>query len=334
MSDRPAFSVRDVTAEPGTMEYGTLPALELADGTIVDFPIIVAAGAEAGPTLFVGAGVHGDEITGVEAAHQVMRDLDPAGLRGNVICMPIQNPLAVQMQYRTALQLTIKSSLDQTPGDPSLCFPGDPGGNTVQQMAHTIFEVMTMADAVIDLHTPATGGRYMPFVFPPALTVGPAAVRARELAKAFGPAIVLDTDHGAYITPQMAHMQLGERGIPAFGMETGEGGKLEEDLAIEVAEGIANVMRFMDMIDGEVIEHDPLIASSFTMIRATRGGLLHTTRDLGDDIVAGDLLATVTDRYGRTVEEIHAPHDGVLVRATTLASIASGERVAQLTVAA
>src|SRR6185437_12094969 len=128
------LTIHELTAAPGTTARGTLPAVELADGTAVSFPVMLAAGARPGPTLFVGAGVHGDEITGIEAVHQLMRVLDPAELSGNVVAMPMQNPLGVQMQYRTAFQLLAKSSLDQAPGDPSLCFPGDPEGNTVQRM--------------------------------------------------------------------------------------------------------------------------------------------------------------------------------------------------------
>jgi predicted deacylase len=325
-----ALSVHGLVAEPGTTAYGGVPAVEFADGTQVEIPIVLIAGAQPGPTVFLGAGVHGDEITGVEAVHQVIRALDPAELRGNVICVPMQNPLAVQMQYRTALQLTAKSSLDQAPGDPSLCFPGDPAGNTVQRMAATVFEMMEMSDAVIDLHTPATGGRYLPFIFLPAKSAGPAAERAMELARAFQPDFILDTDHGPYVTAEMAHMVLAARGIPAFGMETGEGGRLEEDLAADVARGVLNVLRHLEMLDGELEDEDVLVLKAFTPVRCNRGGILHTAVGLGDHVAEGDLLATITDRYGRVVEEISAPHAGFVNRATTFATVASGERVAQL----
>jgi predicted deacylase len=297
---------------------------------VVEIPIVLTAGAQAGPTLFVGAGVHGDEITGIEAVHEVIRAVDPAELRGNVISVPIQNPLAVQMQYRTAFQLLAKSSLDQAPGDPSLCFPGDPAGNTVQRMAATLFQMMERCDAVIDLHTPATGGRYLPFIFLPARAVGPAAERAMELARAFQPDFILDTDHGVYITAEMAHMMLAARGIPAFGMEAGEGGRLEHDVAARVARGVLNVMRHLDMVDGEVEDRDVLVITSFTPVRCSRGGLLHPVVALGDHVEEGALLATITDRYGHLVEEVTAPHAGMLNRATTFATVASGERIAQL----
>jgi predicted deacylase len=329
-SSASALSVHGVRAEPGSTVYGGVPAVELADGTVVEIPIVLTAGARPGPTVFVGAGVHGDEITGVEAVHRAIRALDPSELRGNVISVPIQNPLAVQMQYRTALQLTAKSSLDQAPGDPSLCFPGDPNGNTVQRMAATIFAMMERSDAVIDLHTPATGGRYLPFIFLPARSTGPAAERAMELARAFQPRFILDTDHGPYITAQMAHMVLAGRGIPAFGMETGEGGRLEEDLAADVARGVLNVLGRLDMVDREIEDRDVLVLRAFTPVRCSRGGILHTAVELGDHVEEGALLATITDRYGHVVEEVFAPHAGMLNRATTFATVASGERVAQL----
>jgi predicted deacylase len=324
------LTVHGITAEPGTAAYGGVPAVEYADGTQVEIPVVLFAGAQPGPTVFVGAAVHGDEITGIHAVHEVIRELDPTQLRGNVICVPIQNPVAVQMQYRTALQLLAKSSLDQAPGDPSLCFPGDPEGNTVQRMAAALWAMMEVSDAVIDLHTPATGGRYMPFIFLPSKDKGEPYERAKELARAFGPAFILDTDHGVYVTPNMTHMVLADHGIAAFGMEVGEGGRLEPDLAEDTARGIFNILRHMDMLDGEVEDKEVLVLKSFTPVRCSRGGLLHVVHELGEHVAEGEVLARITDRFGQVVEEVKAPHAGFVNRSTTFATVASGERVAQL----
>lgn len=332
MAIQSPLSVGDAVAEPGAVSYGTMPALELADGTQVDYPVILVGGAEPGPTVFVGAGVHGDEITGIEATHRLVRAVDASQLAGNLVVFPIQNPLAVSMQHRVALQLITKSPMDQMPGDPWMVFPGKADGNTFQRMAAQLFGVMSSCDAVIDIHTPTTGGRYLPFIFPPPRSAGAAAAeKARAMALAWGPHFILDTEVGVYVMPTSPNAVLAAHGVPAFGFETGEGGKLEEDLADDVVRGVLNVLRHLEMQPGELEGgREPVMVKAFTEVRCSRGGFLHPTLELGADVRKGDVMATVTDRYGRTVEEVPAPHDGPLLRSTTFATVASGERIGQL----
>jgi predicted deacylase len=44
----------------------------------------------------------------------------------------------------------------------------------------------------------------------------------------------------------------------------------------------------------------------------------------------GDTLARIVDIFGDTVETVLAPEPGVFVRATTLSTVSTGERVATL----
>jgi hypothetical protein len=202
-------------------------------------------------------------------------------------------------------------------------------------MARALFEVMTTADVVIDLHTPTTGGRYLPFIFVPPASLGPAARKALALAEAFAPYFILAATEGVYVTPTAPHMILAERGIAAFGFEVGEGGLLEEDLADDVVRGLLNVLKSLNMLAGELSQPlEPLLVERFTEVRCSRGGFLHQTCALGETVAAGELLSTITDRFGHVVEKVSAPHDGPLLRATTFATVASGERVAQLGVLA
>jgi predicted deacylase len=51
---------------------------------------------------------------------------------------------------------------------------------------------------------------------------------------------------------------------------------------------------------------------------------------LGQAVKQGDLLCRVVDIFGDEVERIVAPVDGLFVRATTLSTVTTGERVATL----
>ena len=52
------------------------------EASYLNMPVFVARGATAGPTLCVTAGVHGDELNGVEVARRAFAKIDPQSLRG------------------------------------------------------------------------------------------------------------------------------------------------------------------------------------------------------------------------------------------------------------
>jgi predicted deacylase len=327
--------VAGLAVAPGTRERGVVPAIELADGSTVGFPLLVVAGARPGPTLYVGAAIHGDEINGVEIVYRVARAVDPATLAGTLLAVPVQNPLGLQGQHRFPLGLLLKSPLDQAPADMWATFPGNRGGNSTERMAAILHdEVMARADVLVDIHTPTTGGRYAPFAFLPPARCGAVARRAEELARAFGADFILDAEQGIYVDDRTPHVVAAGRGAVGFGVELGEGGRLEAESVERGARGLTNLLVALEMLPGTV---EPLgrqmVIRSMTAVRCGRGGLLHLHAALGSELAAGQLVATVTNPYGDVVEEIAAPHAGPLVRITTFPTVASGERVAQIGVA-
>ena len=69
---------------------------------------------------------------------------------------------------------------------------------------------------------------------------------------------------------------------------------------------------------------------SFSALRARCGGLLITEVELGEAVRSGDVLCRIVDIFGEEVECVVAPADGLFVRATTLSTVTTGERVATL----
>jgi len=97
-----------------------------------------------GPTAWIEAGIHGDEIAGVHAAEELLETgLEPE--RGTLIVCPLMNPRAYRAQQRMA------------PGglDLNRCFPGDPAGTRAEhRLAATFMSAMTNArpDLLVTLH--------------------------------------------------------------------------------------------------------------------------------------------------------------------------------------
>jgi predicted deacylase len=84
------------TVAPGTSARLALDFCELADGTRITLPAIVANGKRPGPRLYIGATIHGDEVVGAAIVAKLMAEVDPAALAGSIVAIPVQHPLAFQ----------------------------------------------------------------------------------------------------------------------------------------------------------------------------------------------------------------------------------------------
>ena len=52
-------------------------------------PVWIARGARPGKTLAVTAGIHGDELNGVEIARRIFAETDPNDLSGTLVVLPV-----------------------------------------------------------------------------------------------------------------------------------------------------------------------------------------------------------------------------------------------------
>ena len=79
------LQVEHLQAEPGQRFDGYLDVAEMQDGTPARVPMVLINGAQSGPTLYLQAMSDGDELNGLAVARQVLKRLDPARLKGQVI---------------------------------------------------------------------------------------------------------------------------------------------------------------------------------------------------------------------------------------------------------
>jgi predicted deacylase len=329
MSD--TFAFEGLTVEPGTVQRTSIPLMQLADGTTVSIQVMFMNGARPGPRLYLGAGIHGDEVNSIAIVAQAMKQVDLRQLAGSIICVPVQHPLALYSDHRLPLAQFLKSPLDQAPADAWTCFPGQADGNLAQVIAATLFRMIETCDFALDIHTPTRGGRYVPIAILPHAGIGPAAQVAEEMGRALGTGFVMRGERGMYVSDGILCVEATKAGIPALTFEIGEGGRLEQESIATGTACVLNLLRHLKMIDGAVeAPAETHVMRDFLGLRASRGGLLITEVKLGQAVKQGDLLCRVVDIFGDEVERFVAPVDGLFVRATTLSTVTTGERVATL----
>ncbi|MFK7931662.1 MAG: succinylglutamate desuccinylase/aspartoacylase family protein, partial [Myxococcota bacterium] len=109
-------------------------------------PVITFAARQPGPTVVVTANMHGDETTGLFAAHALIERITPAGPgRGTLVFMPSLNPEGLKNASRVV----------PTDGnDLNRAFPGRRRGRAAERMAERIWRELGQLkpDVVIDLH--------------------------------------------------------------------------------------------------------------------------------------------------------------------------------------
>src|SRR5262244_4629217 len=233
--------VAGLSIPAGSVVRHALDITELADGSRITLPLLLINGAAPGPRLYLGAAIHGDEVSGVEILFRACAQVHLDTLAGSIVCVLVQNPLAFQVDHRVPVGLYLKSPLDQMPIDPWTTFPGDPAGTITERLSHALFSLMRGADAAIDVHTPTRGGRYVPITILPHPSL-PGFAKTEALGQAFGSGWIMATDQGMYVRDGILCVEATRAGIPCFTFEIGEGGRVEDDATEIGARCVLNAM--------------------------------------------------------------------------------------------
>jgi predicted deacylase len=127
-------------------------------------------------------------------------------------------------------------------------------------------------------------------------------------------------------------MVVAEHGIPSLGCEIGRGLTTEQSLIEVGTRGILNVLKHLRMLDAATpIKTDKqVVVDKITSARAHRGGLCSLEVKPGDLIKKGGVIATVTDLFGKKVEECLSPIEGYAITLTAFPSVHRGERIARI----
>lgn len=297
----------------GTSRDVKLAVGESYSSMTVRIPIHIRRGPVDGPVVFITAALHGDEINGTGAVRQLILDEDFRMKRGSVILVPVLNLLAFERHSR---YLPDRRDLNRS-------FPGSSTGSLAGRMASRIFnEIVSRCDYGIDLHTAAVRRTNFPNV-----RADMANPEVRWLAEAFGSEIIINNKgpRGAF------RREACDVGCPTIILEGGEVWKVEPGIVESATRGIKNVLRKLEMLDGEPESPDyRVLVEKSKWIRADRGGFLRFHVKPGDIIEKDQPLATNTTLLGRERSMLHAPFNAVVIGMTTLPAVSPGEPVCNL----
>lgn len=299
---------------PGARAEIDLPVSALATHAPVNLTVLAVRGERPGPTLFVSAALHGDEVVGTEAIRRLLRHPALEHMAGTLLAVPVVNAYGFVANER---YLPDGRDLNRS-------FPGSGGGSLAARLARLFLrEVVQRADLGIDLHT---GARHRSNL--PQLRLAGRGRPVRDLAAAFGAPVVL-------IGPAPeGSLRAAAEGVPILLYEGGEALRLDEEAVRGGLAGCLGVMRASGMIAGGPAPRPPAWLRRGGWERAPQGGMVRHRAALGDMVAAGDLLATVGDPFGRGEEPVRARRDGIVIGRSHLPTANLGDAIYNVAVPA
>lgn len=280
---------------PGDRRRLSLRAGESFAGDAVDIPVLVVRGTTPGPTLCLVAGVHGDELNGIEIVRKVFEDLTPRDVSGMLVGVPVAN---VHGLRRSSRYLPDQRDLNRF-------FPGHPGGSSASRIANALFEsVVEPCDALVDFHTGSFQRTNLPQV-----RGDLGNPRILELAKGFGIGEIVHSAGRAGTLRRAA----ADAGIPAVTFEAGEPLRFQAEEIDRGVAGLRGLLASLRMAKGGLPRRPHRIYYRSRWLRVNDGGIFLTERRLGDAVQVGDPLGTVTDPVTNERSTVIAPFRGRII---------------------
>jgi predicted deacylase len=301
---------RPTLPEPGEKRRGVLrfshPAL--ADW---EWPFVVARGLSDGPAVAILSGVHAGEYPPIAANIRFMHDLDATQLRGTIVSLPVVDPPA--FYTRSAFVCPVDGK------NPNRFFPGDPNGSFTEVLTSAIFtNIIATATHLIDLHCGDVFEHLAPFTICRGSGNEEIDRVARGMAEAFGLPFVVASKPSGVANPGTTSAASAAAGIPAITSEAGGRGLLTEPETQMQLHGIANVLRYLGALDGDV-EPTPgqRTFSSSNGFHTPVEGMWLPEVDLQEEVTQGQRIGRIENLYGDEVAEIQAPVTGMVLYLTS-----------------
>ena len=323
------LQVGSIVSLPGRTVTGFLDVPAGVDeGTRI--PVAIIQGTKPGPVLALVAGSHGTEYASIIALEKLIEELDPAKVAGTVIILPLVNIASFEQKVPHVNPVDHKSM--------NRFYPGKPDGTQTERASWLITrEVVDKCDYLIDYHGGDLDENLRPYEYWSPTGQARQDELSRQMALAFGvDHIVIERDYPKDIAAsRYLGSTSGLRGKPTLVVEAGYAGTAEAGDVNLLVEGTLNVMRLIRMLPGSapVTEH-PVWIERIAPMTSEKAGIFYPTVQRGSFAEAGMKIGYVTDYFGKTIYEAHAPEAGVVLYICSVPSMKQGDTIAYIGVPA
>lgn len=300
---------------PGKALQLNLEVAHLHTRTPIQVPVLVERAKEDGPTILVMAGLHGDELNGIEIVRRFLRKKLNKPTKGTIICLPIFNIFGFLNLQR---ELPDGRDLNRS-------FPGSSNGSLASQFAfHFMKEIAPHCDYIIDFHTGATQRNNFPQI-----RCECTDQQSVALAKIFNPPFILHSN----LIAKTLRESIVKRNKMMLLFEGGKSNNIEENVVEEGLNGLKRVISHLGMRNYKIdISKDrlPIFIGQSKWMRAPSSGMFQCFVANGTAVQKGEILALVTDPYGKYEKKIKASQTGYVICINEASVVYKGDAIIHL----
>lgn len=296
---------------PGTSQELNFSFAKLHTNTPIDVPIIIERSQFDGPTVLFVAGIHGDEVNGIEVVRQLVSKGINKPKIGTTICIPIINIFGFLQKVR------------EFPDgrDLNRAFPGSKSGSLAARVAYQLMnDIVPNVDYCLDFHTGGSSRFNAPHV-----RVEKGNNTLTKLAETFNAPFIL---HSKNLKKSFRNA-CRKKGIPLLLFEGGKSNSIDTVVSNTGVNGSKRVLHHLGMLKTKFKVSSPkkssVTISRSKWIRANASGMFKSTIAVGIFVNQGDVIGQITDPYGKIFKRVKASNDGYVVNVNEAPLVYQGD---------
>ena len=287
------------TIKPGQSVEISFNVAKLHTGTLVDIPIIVERSKKPGPVILFTAGIHGDEINGVEIVRQIISKGINKPKIGTIICVPVLNVFGF-----------INMEREFPDGrDLNRVFPGSKSGSLASRVAYSLVsEIVPHADFIMDFHT---GGALR--FNAPQIRIAEGNEELNIAAKIFGAPFVLYSKN----LNKSFRNTCNRMNKPILLFEGGKSIHIDNDVTNTGVNGAKRILAHFGMLQRKFKVSEPkkpvVFINESRWIRASYSGMFKASIAIGSKVEKGQVIGHITDPYGKFNHFVKTSNSGYVI---------------------
>lgn len=276
----------------------------------IEIPVSIYRSINDGPTVLLLAGMHGEELNGIEIIRRLLiRNIFNHLRCGTVITIPVINVISFLYGSR---ELPDGKDLNR-------CFPGSESGSLGSRIAHDLMgKIIPQIDIGIDFHTGGASISNYPqirCVFNDAANI--------ELAEKFGAPFTLNSP----FRDKSLRKEAARIGKHILVYEGGESARWDEFSINEGVDGCLRLLNSLGMTHITVPENKTKIIPKTTWVRARHSGLFYAYKKYGAFIRKDEVIGAIADPFGEVEYKIKSPANGYIVGLNNKPMINQGDAI-------
>nr|WP_321221721.1 succinylglutamate desuccinylase/aspartoacylase family protein [uncultured Psychroserpens sp.] len=285
----------------------------------LEVPIIIERSKKPGPTVLITAGIHGDEINGVEIVRQIIAKGINKPKIGTTICVPVINVFGFLNMDR----------LFPDGRDLNRVFPGSANGSLASRVANFVMkELVPHVDFAMDFHT---GGadRFNASQ----IRIVKDDDRLIELAHVFGAPFIYYSQN----LNKSFRNACSKAGVPMLLFEGGKSFNIHSTVTNTGVNGAKRVLHHLGMLNRKFKVSKPktqaIIIEESKWLRAKFSGMFKATVSINAFVNKNDVIGNITDPYGSFNHFVKAPNAGYIFNVNESPIIYQGDAIFHISTA-